>query len=172
MRTEEGMILERRRRSVNASAGKVYAVIAEMGGERGWLALNWAWQLRGWIDRILGGVGMRRGRGASLRIGEALDFWRIEAVEAGRSIRLRGEMKLPGKGWLQFQVEPQSAMRSELIQTALFEPKGLAGVLYWFFLYPAHRLIFSGMIQRIAEAAEAPALERRKDKNPAMDQRL
>jgi hypothetical protein len=83
-------------------------------------------------------------------------------------------MKLPGKGWLQFQVEPQSAMRSELIQTALFEPKGLGGVLYWFFLYPVHRLIFSGMIQEIAEAAEASVvvLERRKVKNPAMDQRL
>ena len=99
-----------------------------------------------------------------MRIGEALDFWRIEAVEDGRSIRLRAEMKLPGKGWLQFQVEPQSAMRSELIQTALFEPKGLAGVLYWFFLYPVHRLIFNGMIQGIAEAAEAPVvvLERQK----------
>ncbi|HXM25694.1 MAG TPA: SDR family oxidoreductase [Chthoniobacterales bacterium] len=164
MRTEEGMILERRRRWVNASAEKVYSIITQMGGERGWLALNWAWQLREWIDGILGGVGMRRGRGAGLRIGEALDFWRIEAVEAGRSIRLRAEMKLPGNGWLQFQVEPQSAMRSELIQTALFEPKGLAGVLYWFFLYPVHRLIFSGMIQGIAEAAEAPVvvLERQK----------
>jgi uncharacterized protein YbjT (DUF2867 family) len=170
MRREEGMILERRRRSVNASADKVYSIIAKMGGERGGLALNWAWQLRGWIDGLLGGVGMRRGKGGGLRIGEALDFWRIEAVEAGRSIRLRAEMKLPGKGWLQFQVEPQSAMRSELIQTALFEPKGLAGVLYWFFLYPVHRLVFSGMIQRIAEAAEAPVvvLVRRKDKNPAI----
>jgi len=145
-----------------------------MGGERGWPALNWAWQLRGWIDQVFGGVGMRRARGDTLRIGETLDFWRIEAVEAGRSIRLRAEMKLPGKGWLQFQVEPQSAMRSELIQTALFEPKGVAGVLYWSFLYPVHRLIFSGMIQRIAEAAEAPAvvLERRKDKDPAIDHRL
>ena len=174
MRTEEGMIVERRRRSVNASVDKVYSIIAKMGGERSWPALNWAWQLRGWIDHVLGGVGMRRARGDTLRIGETLDFWRIEAVEAGRSIRLRAEMKLPGKGWLQFQVEPESAMRSELIQTALFEPKGVAGVLYWFFLYPVHRLIFSGMIQRIAEAAEAPVvvLKRRKDKNPAMDQRL
>ena len=107
------MIVERRRRSVNASVDNVYTIIAKMGGERGWLVLNWAWQLRGWIDQILGGVGMRRARGGTLRIGEALDFWRIEAVEAGRLIRLRAEMKLPGKGWLQFQVEPQSAMRSE-----------------------------------------------------------
>src|SRR5258708_20095395 len=104
MGAEEGMILERRRRSVNASAGKVYAVIAEMGGERGWLALNWAWQLRGWIDRILGGVGMRRGRGASLRIGEALDFWPIEAVEARKSIRLPCAVKFPPKSWLPFPV--------------------------------------------------------------------
>jgi Protein of unknown function (DUF2867) len=174
MLTEEGMILERRRRSVNASADKVYSIITQTGGEQGWIALNWAWQLRGWIDKILGGVKMRRGRGVGLRNGEALDFWHIEAVETGRSIRLRAEMKLPGKGWLQFQVEPQSATRSELIQTTLFEPKGLGGVLYWSLLYPVHRLILSGMIQGIAEAAEAPVavLERPKDKNPAMDQRL
>jgi uncharacterized protein YbjT (DUF2867 family) len=152
--TEEGMILERRRRSVNASAEKVYSIIAELGEERGWLALNWAWQLRAWIDGMLGGVGMRRGKGGGLRIGQVLDFWRIEALEAGRLLRLRAEMKLPGKGWLQFQVEPQSAERSDLIQTALFEPKGLGGILYWYFLYPVHRLIFSCMIQRIAERAE------------------
>jgi hypothetical protein len=156
------MILERRRRSVNASAQKVYSIIAELGGERGWLALNWAWQLRAWIDGMLGGVGMRRGKGGCLRIGEMLDFWRIEALEAGRLLRLRAEMKLPGKGWLQFQVEPQSAERSDLVQTALFEPKGLGGILYWYFLYPVHRLIFSRMIHRIAEGAEGAGSRRRK----------
>ena len=81
MSTKEGMILERRRQSVNASAEKVYSIIAELGGERGWLALNWAWQLRGWIDGMLGGVGMRRCKGVGLRIGEVLDFWRIDAAE-------------------------------------------------------------------------------------------
>jgi uncharacterized protein YbjT (DUF2867 family) len=167
MSTEEGMILERRRRSVNASAEKVYSIIAELGGERGWLALNWAWQLRAWVDRMLGGVGMRRGKGGGLRIGEVLDFWRIEALETGRLLRLRAEMKLPGKGWLQFQVEPQSAERSDLIQTALFQPKGLGGILYWYFLYPVHRLIFSCMIRRIAEGAEGSVVadEKWKDKN-------
>jgi Protein of unknown function (DUF2867) len=154
MSTEEGMILERRRRSVNASAEKVYSIIAELGGERGWPALNWAWQLRGWIDRLLGGVGMRQGNAGALRVGEALDFWRIEAVEAGRLLRLCAEMKLPGKAWLLFQVEPQRDGCSELIQTAIFEPKGLSGVLYWYCLYPVHRLIFSRLIQRIAERAE------------------
>ena len=97
---------------------------------------------------------MRRGKGGGLRVGETLDFWRIEAVEAGRLLRLRAEMKLPGKAWLQFRVEPQGANRSELIQTALFEPKGLAGVLYWYLLCPAHSLIFGRTIQRIAEWAE------------------
>jgi uncharacterized protein YbjT (DUF2867 family) len=160
--TEEGMILERRRRSVNASAQKVYSIIAELGGERGWLALNWAWQLRAWIDGMLVGVGMRRGKAGCLRIGEMLDFWRIEALEAGRLLRLRAEMKLPGKGWLQFQVEPQSAERSDLVQTTLFEPKGLGGILYWYFLYPVHRLIFSRMIHRIAEGAEGAGSRRRK----------
>jgi hypothetical protein len=77
-------------------------------------------------------------------------------------LRLRAEMKLPGKGWLQFQVEPQSAERSDLIQTALFEPKGLGGILYWYFLYPVHRLIFSCMIRRIAEGAEGSVVRRRK----------
>jgi uncharacterized protein YbjT (DUF2867 family) len=149
-----GVIVERRRRGVNASAEQVYSTIAALGGDRGWPALNWAWQLRGWIDGLLGGVGMRRGKGDALRIGEALDFWRIEAVEAGRLLRLGAEMKLPGKAWLQFQVEPQSAGRSELIQTALFEPKGLSGVLYWYGLYPVHRVIFSRMIEELANRAE------------------
>jgi Protein of unknown function (DUF2867) len=105
---------------------------------------------------------MRRGKAGGLRLGEALDFWRIEAVEVGRLLRLRAEMKLPGKAWLQFQVEPQGAEGSELIQTALFEPKGLSGVLYWYLLYPAHRLIFSRMIRRIAERAEETGSRLRK----------
>lgn len=150
----KGIIVERRRRMVNASAEQVYSIIAGLGRAQGWPALNWAWQLRGWIDGLLGGVGMRRRKASALRVGEILDFWRIEAAEAGRLLRLCAEMKLPGKAWLQFQVEPQSGGYSELIQTALFEPKGLSGVLYWYCLYPVHRLIFSRMIQRIAERAE------------------
>jgi len=149
-----GVILELSRRAVHASAERVYSVIAGLGGAQGWPALNWAWQMRGWVDRLLGGVGMRPGKSGALRVGEALDFWRIEAVETGHLLRLRAEMKLPGKAWLQFQVEPQSDGRCDLIQTALFEPKGLSGVLYWYGLYPVHRLIFSQMIQRIAERAE------------------
>jgi uncharacterized protein YbjT (DUF2867 family) len=150
----KGVIMERSRRVVNASAEEVYSVITGLGGAQGWPALNWAWQLRGWIDRLIGGVGMRRGKAGALRVGEALDFWRIDALEAGRLLRLCAEMKLPGEAWLQFQVEPQSDGYSELVQTALFEPKGLSGVLYWYCLYPVHRLIFSRMIQRIAERAE------------------
>jgi uncharacterized protein YbjT (DUF2867 family) len=154
----KGVIMERSRRVVNASAEEVYSVITGLGGAQGWPALNWAWQLRGWIDRLIGGVGMRRGKAGALRVGETLDFWRIEALEAGRLLRLRAEMKLPGKAWLQFQVEPQSGGYSELMQAALFEPKGLGGVLYWYCLYPVHRLIFSRMIQRIAERAERIAI--------------
>ena len=150
----KGLIVERDRRAVNASAEQVYSIIAGLGGAQGWPALNWAWHLRGWVDRLLGGVGMRRGKAGALRVGEVLDFWRIEAVEAGKLLRLRAEMKLPGKAWLQFQVEPQSDGYSDLIQTALFEPRGLGGVLYWYGLYPVHRLIFSRMIRRIAERAE------------------
>jgi uncharacterized protein YbjT (DUF2867 family) len=150
--TSEGMIMERRQRLVKAPAEAVYRSFASLGGNRGWLYMNWAWKLRGMGDRLCGGVGMRRGRRNSddLRVGDALDFWRVEMVEPNRLVRLRAEMKVPGRAWLEFQALPQPSGQTLLSQTAFFEPKGLLGLIYWYLLYPVHSLIFSGLIRRIA----------------------
>jgi len=158
--TQQGMIIEQRRRIVTAPADQVYVVFAGLGDRRGWLYANWAWRLRGVIDRLVGGVGLRRGRRDpnDVRVGDAVDFWRVEEVVSERKLRLRAEMKAPGRAWLQFEAQPQSDGRTVLLQTAFFAPKGLFGLLYWYLLYPIHRLIFSGMIRRIAQRAEA-ALE-------------
>ena len=127
-----------------------------LGGKRGWLALNAAWQLRGALDRLLGGVGMRRGRRSAneVRVGDAIDFWRVEAIEPNHLLRLRAEMKVPGRAWLQFESRPQSNGRTKLVQTAFFEPKGLMGLLYWYLLYPIHAWIFGAMVHEIARQTE------------------
>ena len=126
------------------------------GRERGWLYLNWTWQVRGWIDKLFGGVGLRRGRRHpdDIRVGEALDFWRVEAVEQDRLMRLRAEMKVPGKAWLEFQSIPQPDGSTLLTQSAYFAPRGLAGFLYWYLLYPIHGFIFSGLIRKVAGRAQ------------------
>ncbi len=153
---QEGMIIEKRQRMVDASPEDVFRAFSGLGGERGWLYMNWAWRIRGGLDRLFGGVGLRRGRrdADDLRVGEALDFWRVEAIEPGHLMRLRAEMKVPGKAWLQFEVKSQNKdVKSMLTQTAFFAPKGLWGLAYWYLLYLIHRIIFKGMIQRIAERA-------------------
>ena len=109
------------------------------------------------MDRMIGGVGLRRGRRDpdETRVGEALDFWRVEALERDHRILLRAEMKVPGKAWLQFKVRSHDHQyRSHLTQTAFFEPMGLAGMAYWYLLYPFHRLIFRGMILAVAQRAK------------------
>ena len=154
--THEGMIIERRQLAVAASRDSVFRAFTGIGGARGWLYLNWTWRIRGAIDRLVGGVGMRRGRrdADDIRVGEALDFWRVEAIEPGRLMRLRAEMKLPGKAWLQFEVKDRDQdPRPVLVQTAFFASKGLLGLLYWYGLYPMHALIFRGMIRRLSELA-------------------
>jgi hypothetical protein len=161
--TSEGMIIEHRQMSVDAPAESVFRSFSGLGGARGWLYMNWTWRIRGAFDRLFGGVGMRRGRrdADEIRVGEALDFWRVEAIEPGRLLRLRAEMKVPGKAWLQFEVKPQETdARPLLTQTAFFAPKGLFGLLYWYLLYPVHGLIFGGMIRRLAKRAETlPTVE-------------
>jgi uncharacterized protein YbjT (DUF2867 family) len=155
--TREGLIIERRQQLVSATADSVYHSFAKLGGKRGWLYMDWAWQIRGMMDRICGGVGMRRGRRDpdELRVGDSLDFWRVELVEPGKLIRLRAEMKVPGRAWLEFESRPGANGQTLLVQTALFEPKGLLGLLYWYVLYPIHSLIFSGLIGKIAGEALA-----------------
>lgn len=154
--THEGMILERRQRITSASPAAVFRAFTSLGGEQGWLYFNWAWRLRGILDRFVGGVGFRRGRRDPhhVRVGDALDFWRVEAVEPDRLLRLRAEMKVPGRAWLQYKAEPLEGGQTRLVQTAFFAPKGLFGLLYWYVLYPLHGLIFSGLIDRLAGMAE------------------
>jgi hypothetical protein len=154
--TQDGMIIELRQQVVNAPPELVYRVYTSLGGARGWLYFDWAWRFRGILDRMIGGVGLRRGRRhpKEVRVGEALDFWRVEAVEADSLLRLRAEMKVPGRAWLQFESKPQPNNQTLLQQSALFAPKGLWGLLYWYLLYPVHALIFSGMVQSVAWRAE------------------
>ncbi|MCC7353362.1 MAG: SDR family oxidoreductase [Anaerolineae bacterium] len=154
--TQEGMSMERRLRIVNAPPVAVYRVFAGLGGARGWLYFDLLWRLRGILDRIVGGVGFRRGRRHpdEVRVGDAVDFWRIEAVEPERLLRLRAEMKVPGRAWLQFEALPLADGKTLLVQTAFFDAKGLFGTLYWYLLYPIHGPMFSGMIRQIARRAE------------------
>jgi uncharacterized protein YbjT (DUF2867 family) len=155
--TLEGMVREHRQSLVSASTAEVFKIFTGLGGKRGWFYMTWAWEIRGLMDRLIGGVGLRRGRRDpdDLRVGDALDFWRVEAVEPGRMLRLRAEMIVPGKAWLQFQVTPRDDDKVLLSQTAFFAPKGLLGWLYWYGLYPIHALIFSGLIQQIGRRAAA-----------------
>ncbi len=153
---DEGMIVERRQCVVAATPDAVFRTFTGIGGARGWFYFTWAWQVRGFLDRLIGGVGLRRGRRDPdhLRVGDALDFWRVEAVEPGASLLLRAEMRLPGQAWLRFTVAPHQE-GALLRQTAFYAPKGLLGLVYWYAIYPFHKLIFSGMIRGIADRAES-----------------
>jgi uncharacterized protein YbjT (DUF2867 family) len=154
---QAGMMIERRRQQISAAPADVFAVCLRIGGKHGYGYADWTWEVRGALDRLVGGVGLRRGRRDpdDLRVGDALDFWRVEAVEPGRLLRLRAEMKVPGRAWLQFETLPRSG-GTLLVQTAYFAPKGLPGLLYWYSLYPVHGAIFSGMIAALAAAASRP----------------
>ena len=154
--TEEGLQIERRQQIVDAPPEDVYAVFSRLGGEQGWLYADSLWWLRGVADRLVGGPGFRRGRRDpdEVRVGDALDFWRVEAVEPDRLMRLRAEMKVPGQAWLQFEARPRDDGKTLLVQTAFLAPKGLPGFLYWYGLYPFHGPIFGNMIHRVAERAE------------------
>ena len=154
---QAGMMIERRQVLVAADPADVFAVCLGIGGEHGYGYADWTWEARGALDRLVGGVGLRRGRRDphDLRVGDALDFWRVEAVAPGRLLRLRAEMKVPGRAWLQFETLPRAG-GALLVQTAYFAPKGLPGLLYWYSLYPVHGAIFSGMIAALAAAASRP----------------
>ena len=153
----EGMFIEQRRTAINSRPAAVYSVFEKIGGKRGWYYANWLWRIRGWLDELVGGVGMRRGRSNpdELKPGDIVDGWRVETIQTGCLIRLRFEMIAPGPAWLQFEVQPRNAGGSLLILTAFFEPLGLAGLFYWYVLYPFHLLIFKGLSKAILERAEA-----------------
>jgi uncharacterized protein YbjT (DUF2867 family) len=156
--TVEGMIIERRTVQVDLPPEPLFRAFTGLGGERGWLYMDWAWEIRGVLDQLVGGPGFRRGRRDpdGLRPGDALDFWRVEAVEPGRLLRLRAEMKVPGRAWLQFEAQPHDG-GTLLSQTAYFAPHGLAGHLYWYALYPIHAAIFGNLVRRVAERARSLA---------------
>jgi hypothetical protein len=145
-------LADHRQISVPSSAAQAFEPIAKIGGHRGWYFATWLWSIRGWIDLVLGGVGMRRGRRdpEHLKPGDVLDFWRVEEVEPGRKLRLRAEMRLPGRAWLQWELKNAGPDSTEIHQTAIFDPVGIFGLAYWYLVYPLHRLIFSGMLRAIA----------------------
>ena len=138
----------------DASPEELFRTVTGIGGQRGWYVAEWLWSIRGSIDVLLGGVGMRRGRRHpdDLVEGDALDFWRVEAIDAPTLLRLRAEMLTPGDAWLEWRIEPDGA-GSVLHQRALFHPKGLPGRLYWYALIPFHALIFKRLCTRLAEAS-------------------
>jgi uncharacterized protein YbjT (DUF2867 family) len=158
-------LVDSRARAVAADTHRAFAPIRRLGGTAGWYFGNTLWKARGALDLVAGGAGLRRGRRDPdrLRAGEALDFWRVEAYEEDRLLRLSAEMRLPGRAWLQFEVTPLGQARAEIRQTAIFDPAGLLGLLYWYGLYPLHALIFKGMLQAIAVRAEAEPSRPRED---------
>ena len=147
-------LIDSRSVTVAAPAERAFAPIRRIGGARGWYYANALWRLRGVLDRMLGGVGMKRGRRdpEKLRAGDVLDCWRVVACEAPRVLSLEAEMRLPGRAWLQFEVTP-CAEGASIRQTAVFDPMGLGGLLYWYALYLPHLLIFRGMLAGVAERA-------------------
>lgn len=147
-------LVDSRRMRVAVPPTAAFRPIARIGGEAGWYYAQWLWRLRGFMDLLAGGVGLRRGRKDPDRLlpGDALDFWRVESIEQDRLLRLVAEMKVPGKAWLQFEIDPEGD-GSVICQTAIFQPAGLLGLLYWYGLLPFHRLIFRGMLKGIAKTA-------------------
>jgi hypothetical protein len=150
-------LVDQRQVESNLPPEKLFDRVRRLGGTTGWYYANWIWELRGAVDRLLGGVGMRRGRRDPERlwVGDALDFWRVERFEEGRLLTLRAEMKLPGQARLSLAVRPGSAGGSVLTQQAEFQPHGILGHLYWLALLPVHAVIFRGMARRIARPAES-----------------
>jgi hypothetical protein len=151
-----GLVTERRSIHIdNIEQETVFNSFTSLGGDKGWLVWEWAWELRGVIDKLMGGPGLRRGRRHPVELlpGETVDFWRVEEVEKPETLRLRAEMKVPGRAWLEWQAMPEGN-GTRLVQTALFEPSGLWGALYWRALYPVHSFIFDDMIRAIADDAK------------------
>lgn len=147
---------------VDVPPAQAFAPIRRIGGETGWYFGNVLWHVRGWLDRWLGGVGMTRGRRDpdACAVGDTIDGWTVEAFEPDRRLRLSADLKLPGQGWLDFEVTPLDAGRSMIRQTATFDARGLTGRAYWYAILPVHNLIFGGLLERIARHAGAADLAR------------
>jgi uncharacterized protein YbjT (DUF2867 family) len=154
---------DRRVVDIEADAASIYAAVCRIGGGNGWYAGDVLWQLRGWMDKLVGGPGLRRGRRhpETVEFGEALDFWRVVGIDRDRSLSLRAEMKLPGEAQLDFAIEEIDAQAqpplNRLVMTARFRPSGLCGLLYWYAVVPLHEIVFGGMLRGIQKTAEALA---------------
>ncbi|TWV56326.1 SDR family oxidoreductase [Streptomyces misionensis] len=148
-----------RERAADVPQEALWQVVEGIGGENGWYSFPLAWAVRGWLDRLVGGVGLRRGRrdARRLRVGDSLDFWRVEEIERGRLLRLRAEMRLPGLAWLEMRVEDDGGGGCRYRQRALFHPRGLLGHLYWWSVSPFHAVVFGGMARNIVRAATRAA---------------
>lgn len=151
--------VDRRESMAMAPAADAWEALCAIGGERGYFAADWLWRLRGILDRLVGGPGLRRGRRSprELRLGDALDFWRVTASEPQRRLELMAEMKLPGAATLSFEIEPmpEDAARCTISMTARFRPRGLLGLAYWYAVLPLHGFIFRAMLEGLVRAAEA-----------------
>ncbi len=146
--------------AIEAPPAAVYRAVCRIGGGHGWYAAQWLWKVRGWMDKAVGGPGLRRGRRhpEQVAFGEALDFWRVVGVERDRLLALRAEMKLPGEAMLTFRIHPDESSpdRCDLTMTARFRPKGLLGILYWYSVLPFHNVVFRGMLGGIRKGSENP----------------
>ena len=161
-------IVDSRYADVACSPPDAFRPIRRIGGRIGWYFLDWLWRLRGFLDLLVGGAGTRRGRRdpENLSPGDTVDFWRVESHEENALLRLYAEMKLPGRAWLQFEVEPLGSSGSRIRQTAIFDPVGLFGLAYWYALYPLHVMVFRGMLSGIAKAATRAAEPSAQQRDP------
>ena len=148
-------LVDSRELRVEMSPVAAFEPIRRIGGATGWYFANWLWRLRGVVDLVAGGAGMRRGRRdpQDLAVGDVLDSWRVEEYEPGRRLRLAAEMKVPGRAWLEFEVREGGNGGSTIRQTAVFDPAGLLGLAYWYGVYPLHAFVFAGMLRGIARRA-------------------
>jgi uncharacterized protein YbjT (DUF2867 family) len=163
--SRKDLFLQTEWRTAEMPAARLFARVQRIGGANGWYFGDRLWQWRGWIDRLLGGVGMQRGRSSpdDCAVGDIIDCWRVEGYEAGRRLRLVAEMKVPGRAWLEFEVEPvDGGSRARIRQTATFDPRGLIGRAYWYALFPIHVLMFRGMLDAIVERNPAAASDERR----------
>ena len=151
----EALYKDSKVRVTDASMENLWVAIEEIGGENGWYGADFLWYLRGVLDRMIGGVGLRRGRRdpIHLRVGDSLDFWRVESLVPGESLKLYAEMILPGKAWLEFRIKKLPNGQSEVTQEASYSPRGLGGQLYWYAVLPFHSLVFPTMIRNLIRSA-------------------
>lgn len=152
------LYVDERKSEVDAPPEALWSAIESIGGDNGWYSFPLAWAVRGWLDRAVGGVGLRRGRrdATRLRVGDPLDFWRVEEIERGHLLRLRAEMRLPGLAWLELYAERNGTGGVRYRQRALFHPRGLLGHAYWWSVSPFHAIVFGGMARNITRAALSP----------------